>query len=75
MRDDLGAAFTPAPAWNHAREEIAGFLAGLELVEPGLVAARGWRGGMPDASLSPRGAAYVLGTVARKRVGSGSAWR
>lgn len=49
------------------RDEIAGFLAGLEIVEPGLVALREWR---PDpADPSPKqGMTYhqVLGGLARK---------
>ena len=41
---------------NHSPDEVAGFLAGLELVPPGLVAAQNWRGGwhdVPDDGAGP----------------------
>ena len=63
----LGAASataTPFPR-NHARRTIAGFLAGLELVPPGISAAQGWRAGWQDAT-RPGGAACVVAAVARK---------
>jgi hypothetical protein len=46
---------------------MAGFLSGLELVDPGLVLARGWRGGMPDAHPETGIDRFLLGTIARKR--------
>jgi hypothetical protein len=52
---------------NHAPAEIAGFLDGLELVPPGLVAAQVWRGGRPEVPTVPPGPVYVLAGVARKR--------
>jgi hypothetical protein len=55
------------PLRNHSREEMLGFLRGLELVTPGLVPARAWRGGMPDPGLKPLGPGYVLSAVAVKR--------
>jgi hypothetical protein len=64
--DKLSGAYTPAPVCNHSPGEVAGFLAGLELVPPGLVAAQNWRGGWHDAPVTPPGPAYVLGAVARK---------
>jgi hypothetical protein len=36
------------------------------MIPPGLVVARGWRGGMQDAVVSPAGPAYILGGAARK---------
>jgi S-adenosyl methyltransferase len=68
LRDRLARAFTAAEVWNHTRGQVAGFLGGLELIDPGLVVARTWRGGMPDPHLSPGAPAYVLGAVARKQV-------
>ena len=55
---------TPFPR-NHTQRQIAGFLAGLELVPPGLVAAEGWRGGWQDAT-RPGGGACIVAGVARK---------
>lgn len=60
----LREAFTAAPILNHARGQIGSFLGGLELIKPGVVIARGWRGGMPDPQLRPAGPAYVLGAAA-----------
>jgi hypothetical protein len=67
------AAFTrvrdlwPGELHNHTRAEIASFLDGLQLVPPGLVLARGWRGEMPQADVPPRSQkAYVLGTAVCK---------
>jgi len=52
---------------NHTPAEVAGFLGGLELVPPGLVAAQVWRGGRPEVPAVPPGPVYVLAGVARKR--------
>ena len=62
----LRAACTAAAPRNHTRRQIAGFLVGLELVPPGLVEARRWRGGWHDMPVTPPGPAYVLAGVARK---------
>jgi O-methyltransferase involved in polyketide biosynthesis len=59
--------YTAGNSRNHTREEVASFLSGLELVPPGLVEARSWRGGMPDPGLPPKEPAYVLAGVAQKR--------
>jgi hypothetical protein len=64
--DQLSGAFTAAAVCNHTRAEVAGFLAGLDLVNPGLVPARNWRGGWQDAPAAPPGPVYVLGAVARR---------
>jgi SAM-dependent methyltransferase len=61
------AVYTAGDSRNHSREEIAACLGGLDLVPPGLVPARSWRGGMPDPGLPPEGPAYVLAAVASKR--------
>jgi SAM-dependent methyltransferase len=59
--------YTAGNSRNHSRDEVTSFLSGLELVPPGLVSARSWRGGMPDPGLKPGAPAYVLAAVARKR--------
>lgn len=46
--------------------EIGALFGGLELVEPGIVPARAWRGGAPDPGLRPRGPVYLLAGVGRK---------
>ena len=45
LRKQFSEAFTAADSYNHSPDEVKGFLAGLELVPPGLVAAPNWRGG------------------------------
>jgi hypothetical protein len=37
----------------HNREQIKGYFAGLEIVEPGLTEARNWRSPQPPASTAP----------------------
>jgi O-methyltransferase involved in polyketide biosynthesis len=59
--------YTAGNSRNHTREEVTSFLSGLELVPPGLVEARSWRGGMPDPGLPPKEPACVLAGVAQKR--------
>ena len=59
-------AYTAADIDNHSPGDVEGFLAGLELVPPGLVAARNWRGGWHDVPATPPGPAYALGAAARK---------
>jgi hypothetical protein len=44
LRKQLSEAYT-ADSYNHAPGEMESFLAGLELVPPGVVAAQNWRGG------------------------------
>lgn len=51
---------------NFTMAEIAALFGGLDLVQPGIVAARAWRGGMPDPGLGPAGIAQVLGGVGIK---------
>lgn len=62
----LSEAYTAADIYNHSPGDVEGFLAGLELVPPGLVAARNWRGGWHDVPAAPPGPAYALGDAARK---------
>ena len=58
------AAYTAGTLHTHTREQVAGFLAGLELVPPGLTDARAWRAGWAEKP-KPQ-AAYVLAAVGRK---------
>jgi SAM-dependent methyltransferase len=58
--------YTAGPLFNHGRPDIARMLGGLELVQPGIVQARVWRGGMPDPGLRQAGQACMLAAVARK---------
>jgi len=62
----LSEAYTAADIYNHSPGGVEGFLAGLELIRPGLVAARNWRGGWHDVPATPPGPAYALGAAARK---------
>jgi O-methyltransferase involved in polyketide biosynthesis len=64
VAEPFSAAYTAAPLYIHARDEILAFFDGLELVPPGLVPARGWRGGAPAPHLAPR--ATFLAGVGRK---------
>ena len=66
--DQLSSAYTAAPVCDHAPGDVEGFLAGLELVPPGLVATQNWRGGWHDAPTTPPGPVYVLAGVARKAI-------
>ena len=51
---------------NHSPEQVAGWFAGLELIDPpGLVDARAWQPGTPAAPPSAKGG-HVLAGVARK---------
>jgi len=58
-------AYTATRTYTHGRTDVASFLtdAGLELVEPGVVLARAWRGNMPDPGLSVTGPFRVLAAV------------
>jgi O-methyltransferase involved in polyketide biosynthesis len=64
--DKIVSAYSAAsPFYNHSQEDAATFFRGLELVEPGIVSGKTWRGGMPDPGL-PRDTVYPLVGVARK---------
>ena len=62
----LQKAYTAADLYNHPPAEVEGFLAGLELVPPGLVAAQSWRGGWHDVPITPPGRVYVRAGVTKK---------
>ena len=52
-----------APMYPRTRDEVARFFAGLEFVEPGLVALQGWR---PDSVFEARTSAIGWGAVGQK---------
>ncbi|HZR53523.1 MAG TPA: SAM-dependent methyltransferase [Streptosporangiaceae bacterium] len=56
----------PVDVNSFTPDEIGALFRGLELVEPGIVPARAWRGGAPDPGLRPRGPVYLLAGVGRK---------
>jgi hypothetical protein len=62
----LREAYTAADLHNHSPAEVEGFLGGLELVPPGVVAAPSWRGGWHDVPVTPPGPVYVLSAAALK---------
>jgi hypothetical protein len=66
LRKEFGEAYTAGGIYNHSPAEVEGFLAGLELVPPGVVAAQNWRGGWHDVPAAAPWPAYVLAGVARK---------
>jgi SAM-dependent methyltransferase len=58
-------AYTAGQLYNHAPLVVASFLAGTEMIPPGVALAHAWRGGMPAYGLMPDGPAYVLAAVGR----------
>ena len=66
LRKELGEVYTAEDIYNHSPAEVEGFLAGLELVPPGVAAAQNWRGGWHDVPAAAPGPVYVLAGVARK---------
>jgi O-methyltransferase involved in polyketide biosynthesis len=60
MRDGYSASAT----YNHSRDEVASFFAGLEIVPPGLVRAVDWRNVAPESGAPSHGRVYPLGGVA-----------
>jgi hypothetical protein len=61
--DGLRDAYTAASAYNHAPADIEGFLADLELVPPGIVAAHNWGDGQNDPPAAPPDSVYVLAGI------------
>jgi hypothetical protein len=49
----------------HSREQVAGYFAGLEIIEPGLTEARYWQPDRPQPADTPR-PADILAGVGRK---------
>ncbi len=62
---DVIKAYRAALVHLHSHEQIAGYLVGLEIVEPGLTEARHWRPPRPQAADTPR-PADILAGVGRK---------
>jgi O-methyltransferase involved in polyketide biosynthesis len=60
VAEPFSAAYTAAPLYIHEPAEIMTFFEGLEMVPPGLVPARGWRGGAAPPKLAPR-ATFLVG--------------
>jgi hypothetical protein len=63
--DVIRAYRAAAQVYLHSREQVAGYFAGLELVNPGLTEARHWRQPLPMADETPRPADLMVG-VGRK---------
>jgi hypothetical protein len=65
---DIGLQFTSeytaGHLHHHTREDLAGFLRGLELVEPRITEARAWRPPVPAPAHTRRG--HIWATVGRK---------
>jgi O-methyltransferase involved in polyketide biosynthesis len=65
VAEPFSAAYTAAPLYIHSPDEVMAFFDGLELVPPGVVPARGWKGGATRTPrLTPR--ATFLAGVAHK---------
>jgi len=43
---DMARTYTAAPVYNHGQGDLARFLTGLDLIDPGTVPARQWRAPM-----------------------------
>ena len=65
LAQDVIRAYRAAPVHLHSREQVAGYFAGLEIVEPGLTEARHWRPAKRLADDGPRPADLLAG-VGRK---------
>lgn len=64
---ELAATCTAAGLHNHSCDDLGSFLAGLELIPPGIGPAAGLRPGWGSAPSGAADPAYVLGAIARKR--------
>jgi O-methyltransferase involved in polyketide biosynthesis len=65
LADDFAAAYKAANLRIFTLEDFASFFAGLEVMPPGLVPARGWTGGHEAPMLEYRQASFLVG-VGRK---------
>jgi hypothetical protein len=63
--EDFASAYTAAQLYIHSVEEVMSFFHGLELIPPGVVAARAWHGDEPTRDQEVRTATFLCG-VARK---------
>ncbi|MGO8956938.1 MAG: SAM-dependent methyltransferase [Streptosporangiaceae bacterium] len=64
----LAAEYTAATWHNHTRADVESFVAGLDLVGPGVTEAQTWRAWMPEPVIRRR-EGHVLAGVARSRAG------
>ena len=64
LAKQLAAEYTPAPFVNHDPGTITSFLAGLDIIGPGLADARTWRP-WTSASVPHRRTGHILAAVAR----------
>jgi hypothetical protein len=58
---DVIKAYRAAQVHVHTREQVAGYFAGLEIMEPGFVEVRRWRPGHPLPDDDPRSADLLAG--------------
>ncbi len=65
LGERFATTYTAASVYAHDRKQIAGYFAGLEVVEPGLTEARLWRPAFPPDAAESRPADLVAG-VGRK---------
>jgi hypothetical protein len=65
LAQDVIKAYRAAQVHVHTREQVAGYFAGLEMVEPGLVEVRRWRPEHPLADDGPRPADLLAGVGRR----------
>jgi len=65
-RERLARVYAPGARCDVSPETFAGWLGGLEPVDPGVCAAVHLRPGWQDAPEVPRGQAYVIAAIGRK---------
>ena len=65
LAKQLSAEYTAQTWYNHSPADVESLFAGLDLVQPGITEAHGWRGGMPAQRLRHRDG-HVLAGTARK---------
>lgn len=66
MRERMARVHLPGARYDVSPRAFAGWLGGLELVDPGVVPAAGLRPGWADAPEVPRGKPYVIAAIGRK---------
>ena len=64
ISQQFSAEYDPGDLYYHTREDVAGFLAGLDLIEPGVTEARAWRPPVPVIGHTGRG--HIWAAVGRK---------
>ena len=62
----LTTEYTAGQFVNHTRAEVASFLAGLDLVGPGITEAQTWRPWMPDPVMRHREGQVLVGVARRQ---------